>query len=168
MIAHSVFHKLSPEITDMIYHLVGEGHALSRHSDPEKRVALPGPVYDSLVAFDIYLYDEQIQCTLGSTERYGALWRYRRAGRGIFDDFPVLDALPPTDDEPFACHVPFEIFCDDSFVNRVSRCIRVLSMLPHLVVIHSSTLDDLSRPELYYDILKLHYTVYDDCNCKSS
>ena len=80
---YSLFRKLPPPRN---HRLVGEG--LSHHSDPEARVALPGPVYDSLVSLDIYLWDEQIHCTLGSTER-----------RGILDDFPVLDDA-----------VPFEIF----------------------------------------------------------
>lgn len=168
MKACSTFRKLPSEITDMIYHLVGEGHiaTISRHSDPERRIVLPAPVYDSLVSLDAYLWDEQVHCTLSSTERYGALRRYRRAGRGIFDDFPVLDVLPPTDGEPFTCHVPFEVSYDDSFIGRVSRCIRVLAMLPHLGIIYSPTkpFAYLSTSELF-DILKVHYTVYDDCNC---
>lgn len=153
MISRSMFRKLPFELIDMIYHLVGEGYILSRHNNPEKRVALPGPVYDSLVSFDTYLWGELIHCTLGSVELYGALRRYRRAGRGILDDFPVLDMLPPTDG--VTCNVPFELAYDDSlFVNRVSRCIRFMSMLPQLAILRSPTpLAYLSGPDVF-DILK--------------
>ena len=150
MIAHSVFRKLPPEITDMIYHLVGEGHTLSHPSDPEKRVALPGPVYDSLVSLDIYLWDEQIHCTSASTDRYGALRRYRRTGCYFLDD-----VLP--------CHVPFEISCDDLFINRISWCLRVLANLPNLRLISPQdptgprAAANLNERDLF-DFLKLLYT----------
>lgn len=140
-----MFYILPPELTDRIYHFVGEGH-ISAH-DIDTRVPLPAPVYDSLSSFDLYIWEQQISCTLSSNKLDGFLGRYRRMGRNSFhDDFPVLDAIPLIEG-------------DLDFVERLAGSIQALPMLPYLLQpafiypydIHETTPDIIGRN--YYETI---------------
>jgi len=87
----SVFNKLSPEVTDLIYELVSEGHV---HTD-DTQVGLRAAVYDSLVSFDQYLREEGAPGTRICKNRREYYRRYHRKGYRPFDFYFDKHNIPP-------------------------------------------------------------------------
>lgn len=81
----SLFHKFPTEVTDMVYLGVSEG--LAYPSTRPSRVTLSALGYDSLAAFDVYLYETNVACTMRTCHPREFPGRYRRRRRSFDDDF---------------------------------------------------------------------------------
>ena len=86
----SVFNKLSPEVTDLIYDIVSE-HVRT----DDAQVGLRAAAYDSLVHFDQYLREEHAPGTRICKDRREYYRRYHRKGYRPFDFYIDKHNIPP-------------------------------------------------------------------------
>ena len=130
---YSRFHTLPTEIIDAIYDIVSGGNAERRVWSCSRPFAIHGELYDSLVAFDAYLWEIQAPCTLRSVHPRDFLCKFHRQGRRLgLDNFPVVDKIPHNNCRFVEARTPHEMYFEDTFFEKLSRIVRLQILIPYI------------------------------------
>jgi len=146
---YSRFHTLPTEIIDAIYDDVSGGNA-KRVKPSSGPFALHHELYDSLVAFDAYLWEVQAPCTLRSAHPRDFLRDFRRQGRRrCLDYFPVFG---PHDKGRFAKgRTPSEMY-SDGFFEKLSHIVQLQTIIPYIFNQFEPKLDADVAPNAYIQL----------------
>lgn len=144
---YSRFHTLPTEIIDAIYDIVSGGNAERRVLSCSRPFAIHGELYDSLVAFDAYLWEIQAPCTLRSAHPRDFMRDFHRQGRWrCFDYLPVFDVIPHYTGRFVEDCTPHEMYFEDTFFEKLSRIVRLQILIPYIFnqLEHPPSLDDVA------------------------
>lgn len=132
---YSRFHTLPTELIDAIYENVSGGNAMrARRSSSAGPLAIHRDIYDSLVAFDIYLWEVQAPCTLRSTHPRDFLRDFHRQGRRLsLDLFPVFHKIPHSSNRVIEVYSLHErVYVERTFFKKLHRIIRLQPLFPYI------------------------------------